>query len=174
MRRDSLHLLCLRAWVFWGGWPASFQVSGNCHCLPSQLESGSHSAAHKHTLSRRYERSLFARLSLCERFNPYALVAARPAPRTAVWLAKVHVSKVCRVDSPPSFVSLPLFSCISSLQAISRGLFQWLLTFSYDSLCLCLLVWDALHSKTFFCVCVFCVLSLTVAIMFLPDLLRGT
>lgn len=32
--------------LFWGGWQASFQVSGNCYCLPSQLESGSHSAAH--------------------------------------------------------------------------------------------------------------------------------
>ena len=38
-----------RSSVFWGGWQASFQVSGNCYCFPSQLESGSHSTAHKHT-----------------------------------------------------------------------------------------------------------------------------
>lgn len=45
--------------VFWGGWQASFQVSGNCYCLPSQLESGSHSTAYKHTRTHRYAHLLF-------------------------------------------------------------------------------------------------------------------
>lgn len=45
---DILSLFFLHSSVFWGDWLASFQVSGNCYCLSSQLESGSHSTAHKH------------------------------------------------------------------------------------------------------------------------------
>lgn len=45
--------------VFWGGWQASFQVTGNCYCSRSQLETCSHS------LSWRYAHTQLHTCSFC-------------------------------------------------------------------------------------------------------------
>lgn len=64
-----------RSSVFWGGWQASFQVSGNCYCFPSQLESGSHSTAHKHTHTK-----------ICTLFFFFSFSALSPSLSLFVWV----------------------------------------------------------------------------------------
>lgn len=101
--------------MFWSGWRASFQVTGNCYCFPSQLETGSHSTAHKH--KRTQICTLFC-------FVHHSLFVSGLYRHVAVWSC-IYGCPTCKdaylVGVPGNFSSvfcffiIPSFICFSPL-----------------------------------------------------------